>query len=349
MKVKSITQRAFLVAMTLFKYTDENHKLTLAELNGHLRPYGLDCTTRCVKNIVNAMQAAGIKAKCELMYNGNGFWIDKRSLSDEMLKTIAFAVSTNPNISETRRSETLEALRPYVQKRQEYMLTTISKNKNEPEDSFADASSVICEAIERKQRVLYHTEFVRYNRETKVIEKRLSYNALATPKCICRVENKLYMICYQYTFRRIIAVDLNDIVDIKLAAHINLRNDESEIRKKLEEANPWDYILEENPKVIYKGPVTFMFKGKYLKEMLKRFGYPEGPIKQDTQSITEYTVPDAVITTKTLFWLTSLPDNGIRLKGPKELTESVREYYSRTANILTDARKGFILWNKFGK
>lgn len=346
MQVKSITQRAFLVAMTLFKYTDEKHKMSLAELNEYLRPYGLDCTTRCVKNTVNAMQAAGINANYGLMHGINGFWIDKRSLSDEVLKNIAFAVSTNPNISKNRRSETLEVLRPYVGKRQENILTPISINKNEPEDSFSEAYSVICEAIEKKQRVLYHTEFVRYNRKTKVIEKRLSYNVLATPKCICRVDNKLYMICYNYTLRRVVAVDLNDIVDIKLAAHVNLRNDEAEIRKKLDEANPWEYILEETPKVIYRGPTTFMFKGKYIKEMIKRFGYPVGEIKQDTQSVTEYTVPDAIITTKTLFWLTSLPDNGIRLKGPKRLTESVREYYSHTANVLNDSRKGYLLWNK---
>jgi len=76
------------------------------------------------------------------------------------------------------------------------------------------------------------------------------------------------------------------------------------------------------------------------------FGYPEGEIKQDTQSVIEYTVHDTIITTKTLFWLTSLPDNGIRLKGPAELLQSVRGYYTKTANVLTDSRKGYLLWNK---
>ena len=98
------------------------------------------------------------------------------------------------------------------------------------------------------------------------------------------------MICHNYTLRRIAAVDLDDIVDIKLAAHVNLRNDEAEILQKLDKTNPWELILEEKPQVVYCGEVTFMFKNKYLKELLKRFGNPGGEIKQDTQYLTEYTV-----------------------------------------------------------
>ena len=141
-------------------------------------------------------------------------------------------------------------------------------------------------------------------------------------------------------------MDLDDIVDIKLAAHVNLRNDEAEILQKLDKTNPWELILEEKPQVVYCGEVTFMFKNKYLKELLKRFGNPGGEIKQDTQYLTEYTVADTTITTKDLFWITSLPDNGVRLKGPKQLLQSVRDHYARTAEILTDARKRYLVWNK---
>lgn len=141
-------------------------------------------------------------------------------------------------------------------------------------------------------------------------------------------------------------VDLDDIVDIKIAAHSNLRKYETKIRDKLDKANPWELILEENPQFIYRGKVTFMFKNKYLKGLLKRFGNPDGEIKQDTQYLTEYTVTDTTITTKDLFWLASLPDNGVRLKSSQELIQSVKRYYSHIANVLTDARKRYLLWNK---
>ena len=345
MKPKSATLRSLLVAAILFKYTDEKHKMTLATLNEHLHPYGLDCTLRSVKNTIKAMNNAGIDARYGLVYGGNGFWIDKRSLNDEALRTIAFAVADNPNLSKESAYKALVSLKPYVTSHQEHILCTEIKNKNESEKPLCDTYSVISEAIHKQRRVLYHTEFVRYNPKTKTIEKRPSYNALATPKYVCRVDNKLYMVCYHHTLRRVAAVDLEDITDIKLAAQTKLSNAESEIRKWLDDVNPWEYIPEANPRIVYNGPVTFIFKNKYLKVLLKRFGNPSGAVIQDTQYITEYTVPNAVITPKTLFWLTSLPDNGIRLKGPDKLIQSVRTYYAKTENILTDSRKRYLLWN----
>ena len=157
------------------------------------------------------------------------------------------------------------------------------------------------------------------------------------------------MVCYHHTLRRVAAVDLEDITDIKLAVKTKLSNDESEILKRLDGVNPWEYISEATPRIVYNGPVTFIFKNKYLKALLKRFGNPSGAVIQDTQYITEYTVPNAIITPKTLFWLTSLPDNGIRLKGPDKLIQSVRTYYAKTENILTDSRKRYLLWNALDK
>lgn len=52
---------------------------------------------------------------------------------------------------------------------------------------------------------------------------------------------------------------------------------------------------------------------------------------------TAYSVSEAVITTKTLFWLSGIEEHGIRLKGPNKLIESVQKYYSNLSSNITKA------------
>lgn len=77
--------------------------------------------------------------------------------------------------------------------------------------------SVIHEAIAAKRHVRYTVDYVKYDKETQSVEKKSEWMTLFTPKCIYQTKNNLFMVGYNNTDRRIAAVNLKDIISIKLA------------------------------------------------------------------------------------------------------------------------------------
>ena len=57
-------------------------------------------------------------------------------------------------------------------------------------------------------------------------------------------------------------------------------------------------------------------------------------VLKDGQHKLTYTVRQAVITPETLFWLSSIPDQGIRIIGPGELSAAVETYYEKLSGTI---------------
>ena len=73
------------------------------------------------------------------------------------------------------------------------------------------------EAIAAKRRVRYTVDYLKYDKETKTVEKKSEWATLFTPKCIYQTKNNLCMVGFNNTDRRGDAVNLKDISSIKLA------------------------------------------------------------------------------------------------------------------------------------
>lgn len=76
----------------------------------------------------------------------------------------------------------------------------------------------------------------------------------------------------------------------------------------------------------------FKCRGLHVEELFRRFGHPDGAVVKDARCRTMH----AAITSKTLFWLSQMPDFGIRLKWLQPLLEVVNGYYNKVAWIPTD-------------
>lgn len=345
MKARSMKLRTLITLLVLWKHTDESHRLNTKKLNEYLRPYRLDCTGRVLTDTVRIMREFGMDVRNRGEWDNQGVWLADRPLQGNELDKLVFAVSTNPYIPKEQTDEILASLLPLVTTYQEEKLTGTHDTVLVSDKALADSRlhkiyAVIQEAISAGRRVIYKIEYVQYDKETNEPKVRRDVGTLFTPKCVYQTEGRLYLFGYNHPDKKLEAVDLRDIVDIKLSFKHNNGSEHNKqmLDKLLATAEPGDYITEERQDIIYSGPVVFYCRGQYVGEIFKRFGPPSAPLTKDPRCRVIYTLEMADISSETLFWLASVPEQGIRIQGPQEAANAVQDFLSSLGSTLTDAR-----------
>lgn len=334
-KPKSMKKRTLVTLHALYKHSDAEHRMNSVKLNEFLRPHGLDCTSRVLNDTVRVMREVGIDVRNRGEWDNQGIWIEDRPLPSHELRRLIFAVTTNPHLSKAQATEILQSLKPLVTVYQENLLQGLVETEPtmEPDDMLYWTFSVIQEAIAAKRRVRYAVDYVKYNGQEQTVETKQEWMTLFTPKCLYQTKNQLFMVGYNNTDRRVDAVNLKDITAIKLAfKHRDPKADQ--VSEWIADIVPRDWVPGERHEVIYEGPAIFKCRGQYVTELFRRFGAPEGPVIKDARCRTTYAVRRAVVTSEDLFWLSGIPDYGIRLVGPGPLVEAVGTYYQRVSSSL---------------
>ena len=338
MKAKSMKLRFLVTLSVLFKHTDQNHRMNRTKLNEYLKPYGLECSTgRSLNDTLSVLRDYGLDVRFTGAWENQGFWIEDRPLQGKTLQALVFAVSSNPYLSNEQATEILSSLRPFVTVFQESMLqSNIETGAIEKGvQNIFTRYSTVSEAIRLGRRVQYTLSRVRYDKETGEVFEAKEWSTLFTPKCLYQTHQKVYMVGYNHPDKRIEAIDLEGVADVKFSFKHKDPNHEK-VRELLGKIEPRDYIPEERRQLIYKGPVIFRCRGQYVEELYSRFGQPEGPIEKDYRSRAVYRVSEAEIWPETLLWLGNVPGHGIRIVGPEELVGAMRAYYENTFSGLTD-------------
>lgn len=338
-KPKSLKLRTLVTLHALFKYSDADHRMNTVKLNKYLRPYNVGCTTsRVLNDTVRIMREFGIDVRNKGEWDNQGVWIENRPLPEHELNRLIFAVTTNPHLSKAQATEILQSLKPFVTVYQEELLQGHVETTQglEPDDMLYWTYSVIQAAISAKRRVRYAVDYVKYDKETKTVQKKQEWTTLFTPKCIYQTRGQLYMVGYNNTDGCVAAVNLKDITSIMLAfKHIDPKA--SLVNEWISDIVPENHVPGECREIIYKGPVVFRCRGQYVADLYNAFGEPDGPVEKDARCRATYAVREAVIASDTLHWLSQIPERGIRIQGPETLVEAVRKYYAETADILLNA------------
>ena len=334
-KPKSLKLRTLISLHALYKYSDENHRFTTAKLNEHLRPYGLECSRRVLGETAAALREFGWDIRQKGQWDNQGVWLHNRPLSDSDLNRLVFAVSTNPNLSQNQATDILRSLKPFVTVYQEPVLCgTVDTEQNvEMDDTLYWVYAVVHEAITLRRRVRYTVDYVQLNKETQLPEQKQEWPTLFTPKSIYQSGNGLYMVGYNHPDKRLAAVNLKDVTDIKIAYKHNDRYAE-ETRRSLEGLVAKDLVPGESDPVVYAGPITFCCKGQYVGELYRRFGPPSEPVQKDRRGRATYATTEAEITIETLSWLERIPGLGIRIAGPNEARAAIDAYFEETSQRL---------------
>lgn len=334
-KPKSLKLRTLVTLRALLKYSDANHRMNSIKLNEHLRPYGLECTSWVLSDTVRVLRKMGIDVRHKGEWDSQGVWIEDRPLPDHELKRLIFAVTTNPHLSKSQVTDILQSLKPFVTVYQENQLQGLVETEVDMDldDTLYWTYSVIHEAISSGRRVRYSIDYTKYNSESQTVVPCREWATLFTPKCIYQAKGTLYMVGYNNTDRRVDAVNLADIASIKLAfKHKDPKADL--VSQWIDGIVPCDVVPGERQEVIYEGPVLFQCRGQYITELYNRFGAPDGPVVKDARCRTAYPVRQAAVTSETLYWLSQIPDYGIRILGPGGLTEAIKDYYAGVSNAL---------------
>ncbi len=337
-KVKSTKLRDLITLKTLYKKSDEDHCINSAKLNEYLKPYDLECTPRVLRTTVKTFREYGLDIRTKGGGKKCGIWLGSHPLEASKLNKIIFAVATNPHLSKEQATEILSYLKPLVTEYQEENLVAITDTNPDlnGNNELYDVYCTISEAINKKRRVRFFTQHMRYRKETQTIAIRLSKGVLFTPKWLYQSNGEIYMIGYNNTGEREQAVNISTITSIKTAPKIQREITENSL-KYLDGSRPEGFIPEEKETIIYTGPIEFFCKDRYIEELYNRFGPPCKPVAVNSRHKATYSVSEAVITTNTLFWLSGIEEYGIRLKGPDILIKSVQEYYSNLSSTMTKA------------
>ena len=339
-KPKSMKLRTIATLHALFKYSDANHRMNTMKLNEHLRKHHVECTTsRVLNDTVRILREYGVDVRRKGVWENQGIWIESRPLPEHELSRLIFAVTTNPHLSRQQATDILQSLKPVVTVYQELLLQGLVETEQtiEPDDTLYWVYLVIQEAIASKRRIRYTVEYTQYSKETQTVEPRREWETLFTPKCIYQTKNHLYMVGYNNTDRRVAAVNLKDIVSIRMA--FKHRDPKAEqVSQWIDAIVPQDAVPGEKKEILYEGPATFRCRGQHVTELYHRFGLPDGPVVKDARCRTTYTVAQAQVTSETLFWLSQIPEHGIRIAGPEPLVEAVRTYYTATAGSLLNPK-----------
>lgn len=334
-KPKSTKLRTLITLQALMKYSDANHRMNSVKLNEHLRPYGLECTGRVLNDTVRVLREMGFDVRNKGEWGNQGIWIEDRPLPEYELRRLIFAVTTNPHLSKEQATEILRALHPFVTVYQEPLLQGLVEKEPviDADDSLYGTYSLIQEAITSGRRVRYINDYIKHTGGRQGTIHHQEHRTMFTPKCIYQARAELYMVGYNNTEKRADVVNLNNIAAIKLAfKHRDPK--ESFINQWIEDIVPTDVVPGEKRSVVYEGPAFFQCQRQYFADLCNRFGPPSEATIKFAKICTFYPVHQAQISSEDLHWLSQVPDMGIRIVGPDELTAAINEYYSNITNAL---------------
>lgn len=246
-KDNSYKSRTLLAVYTLWKHTDEEHKISSPNISKYLEPYGLKYTDKALRDTVRKLRDLGIDIRSTGQETGRSrVWWASRPLCDETLEKLVFAVKTNPYISVEQESEIMESLIPLVTEFQEEKLKGSIQhlNKTEHNENTYKFYSEAQRAIERGEKVIYTKKDIKYNSITKMSEAVAGKAMSFTPNCICETGGNLYMFGYNHTESHIEAVPMEDILTIRLINKCKGRKvkDDSAVIQSLSTVDPTEYI-----------------------------------------------------------------------------------------------------------
>ncbi len=339
MKPKSMKMRFLVSLYALFKYSDKDHRMSSIDLNTFLSVYNLQSTNYALTDTVNVLREFGIDIGVKGIWDNQGIWLKSRPLNDEQLNALIFAVTTNPHINKETAEEILSPLSSVLTAYQEHLLKShiINIGGNITNHELYEKYMVIQDAIVSKRRIRYSKKFLEYNKENKSVKIAEQWPTLFTPKHIIQKNNKLYMFGYNNTDKHIETVELEDIGDIKIAFKINdpMGSEINKILNRIDIDNDGKlYSLQP----LYKGPVVFKCRAPQALKLYKMFGPPNSEIEKDVRSRMIYPIEYAEIWPETIFELSMLPNNTVRIIDPPELRDLIARHCRLAGSTLVNPR-----------
>ena len=338
-KEKSLKLRTVITALALYKYSDKKHRLTPQKLNPFLKPHGLRISGVGLSDDIRVLRELGVDAHTNEGTQAHSAYIGEHIFSDDTLRKLIFAVSTNPYINQDQATTVLNQLAPLVTVYQEPFLRSFFRSEGESivDDALYWNYLVVREAMRDDRRILYSIDYPKYDVATRTVGMRREWETLFTPLCLIKCAGKLYVQGYNDTDKKADCLELSKLASVRLSQEYNVQR--SVVRQKKESIRLYEMPDESEPKIVYTGPAKFRCFASNLGALLEMFGEPSGPVEQTYNYRTTYQVDKAVVSTRTLSRLAALSaGGGLQIVGPAPLKGAVEAYYAEQRDVLVSKR-----------
>lgn len=254
-KANNMKLRTLIALSVLWKYSDENHKLSSPDLSAHLESHGFNYTKKALTHTVHTLREFGADICSTGRERGRSrVWWANRPLDDDTLDKLVFAVRTNPYITNAQAEDIMSSITPFITVYQEYKLKCSARLSNNlpANENMYRLYSNIQEAIEHNKKVVFTQRYIKYDKKTGMPVEKISSDRIFSPRCICASNDSLYLFGYNHMLKQADAIPLEDISMLRLEQKYHKACDTKteEIDKFLNTIDPDEYILQKKVRYI---------------------------------------------------------------------------------------------------
>lgn len=327
--------RVLHVLKTLIRFSDKEHKMTRPEINKHL-PSDIAFThMSSFRLMYDDLKEFGFDIKEGGDIRSPYVYMDEKPVKLEDLQSITFAIRTNPYIESERAETLISALKPLVSIYEEKLLDgEIYKDPGEHFSSkHEDIYNAFCKAKRDGKLLRFQKKTMKYSKEHKTLVPVLSSKKYFYPLCILQRNDGLALLGWDRNDRYLREALFDEIENIKVSYMYeeSYRPDISTVT----EEDIMNRISKQEETPIYEGEVLFRCRGEYLEKLHEMAGPHKEPIEKDIHFFSDYVAEHVKVTPSLLNELAAIPGKRIRIIGPQKLTDAIKEYYTKTAKVLT--------------
>lgn len=307
------------LAKIMLEETDEDHRLTIADLIEELAKYGVTAERRSLYDDLSCLEEFGLMAIHKVQEKGNVYYFaDQKLFSDAELRLFADSMASSRFITERKSKDLIKKLASltsvYTAGKMKREIAVDGRIKSMNSSIFYQVDA-IQDAIAQNKQIQF--SYYHWNLQKK-LERSYSSPVTASPWGLVSYEDRYYLAAFDETDQFIRNYRVDKIRDVKIL------DKPREGRADFGEANMADYV--KNSFGMFTGertPVELVFDNDLAGVLIDRFG-TEMPIQKE-DDFTSRTCIDITVSPQFYGWLLGLGSR-IHIAGPENIKWDFLDY-----------------------
>ena len=308
----------------LLEHTDEEHKITTAELISLYEAHGFHANRNTIKDDIKTLQSAGVDVLGVRVGNAKGYYIAGRSFDLAELKTLVDAVSSSRFISKNKSDE---LIRKIAELTNEENRKTLLARSGETDRIKAEAPGVfvtvdtIANAIEARKKISF--QYIDYLLTKEVILRHDGKVYTVSPYTFLWNDDRYYILSY--------SEELNDVVGYRVDRMRNVRvtDEDALLDESFDAAEYSRKVLKMFDGNLPEEEVTLVAENRFMINVIDRFGEEIETAVIDNEHFRAKVI---VAPSSTFFSWVFQFRGGIRVVGPEHVK---RDYEDMLSTVLS--------------
>jgi len=325
---KKKTLKMLYLAKIFTELTDDEHGLTLPQIQEKLAEYGISADRKILYQDFDLLRDFGLDILMEREGNQSYYHMGERTFELPELKLLVDSVQASKFITENKSRELIKKLESLVsvyEAKQLHRQVVISGRLKSGNESVYYTVDRIHDAIGADRQIRFH--YFNWSPEKKIVLRRNGEFYQVSPWCLTWDDENYYLVAYESSAGEIRHYRVDKMLDLSLT------EEKREGREAFSDFDISDYSKQVFG--MFHGeirPVTLRCRNDMAGVMIDRFGTDIMMIPADEENF-DLTV-EVALSEQFYGWIISL-GSGVQIAGPedvvgqmRELIERLREQYS---------------------